>query len=170
MAYKENKLVTKWLDENEEKLIQEATYCYGDNGLLKCESPIEEVMYLALVNLFQYFSIFQARYFVEITTQRVIETGSRTYRTDISVEVHDLKTLNLDTDQYRVFKFAVECDGHEFHEKTKEQVRNDRKRERFLMKNGYTVIRFAGSEIYDDAQKCALEVWEIIKKRIDSPA
>lgn len=38
------------------------------------------------------------------------------------------------------------------------------------MKEGYTVVRFAGSEIFDDAQKCALEVWEIIEKRVNQSA
>lgn len=150
--------------------MQEVISGYGENGLLKCESPIEEVMYLALVNLFRYFSIFQSRYYVEVTTQKVIEIGARSYRTDIAIEIHDFNTLELDEDRYRVYKFAVECDGHEFHEKTKEQVRSDRFRERCLMKEGYTVVRFAGSEIFDDAQKCALEVWEIIEKRVNQSA
>lgn len=58
----------------------------------------------------------------------------------------------------RNWRLAVECDGHEFHEKTKEQVARDKKRERYIVFEGWTVIRFAGSEIYRDAAGCATEV------------
>ena len=58
-------------------------------------------------------------------------------------------------------KYAVEIDGHEAH-KTKEQRFNDYRRERFLMKEGYKVIRFMGSEVYTDAGGCIKELMEII--------
>jgi very-short-patch-repair endonuclease len=57
----------------------------------------------------------------------------------------------------------VECDGHAFHETTKEQVAKDRKRERQLIRAGYTVLRFTGSELYGDAAACAKEVEEILQ-------
>jgi very-short-patch-repair endonuclease len=50
---------------------------------------------------------------------------------------------------------AVECDGHDFHERTKEQARKDRSRDRRLQELGYTVYRFTGSEIHRDPIKCA---------------
>jgi very-short-patch-repair endonuclease len=49
----------------------------------------------------------------------------------------------------------VECDGHDFHERTKEQAIADRSRDRRLQELGYTVYRFTGSEIYNDPIKCA---------------
>lgn len=53
---------------------------------------------------------------------------------------------------------VVECDGHDFHERTKEQARRDKKRDRFFTSQGYRVFRFAGSEIWKDADACAAEV------------
>lgn len=53
---------------------------------------------------------------------------------------------------------VVECDGHDFHERTKEQVRRDKMRDRDLQLSGYTVLRYAGSEIWADAFRCADEV------------
>ena len=44
---------------------------------------------------------------------------------------------------------AVECDGHEFHEKTKQQAARDKARDR---------DRFTGSEIWKDPGACADEV------------
>jgi very-short-patch-repair endonuclease len=57
---------------------------------------------------------------------------------------------------------AVEIDGHDFHEKTKEQVAKDKKRERQIVTAGVPVLRFSGSEIYRDAQACAVETLEFI--------
>lgn len=52
----------------------------------------------------------------------------------------------------------VECDGHEFHEKTKQQAKRDRQRERAIQALGYQILRFTGSEIFNDPFKCAEEV------------
>lgn len=52
----------------------------------------------------------------------------------------------------------VECDGHDFHERTKEQARHDKKRDRFFQSKGYKVLRFTGSEIWANPEECADEV------------
>ena len=48
----------------------------------------------------------------------------------------------------------VECDGHDFHERTKEQAAHDRRRDRYFVELGYKVLRFTGSEIWKDPQGC----------------
>jgi very-short-patch-repair endonuclease len=58
---------------------------------------------------------------------------------------------------------VVECDGHEWHEKTKEQARRDKQRDRLLQSFGYPVLRFAGSEIWADAMACAATVVEFLR-------
>lgn len=58
-------------------------------------------------------------------------------------------------------KYAIEIDGHEAH-KTKEQRFNDYRRERFLMREGFKVIRFMGSEVYTNALGCVKELMELI--------
>lgn len=57
-----------------------------------------------------------------------------------------------------VAKVIVECDGHNYHEKTKEQAKHDKERDRFLQSQGYTVLRFTGSELYKDPFACYKEV------------
>lgn len=52
----------------------------------------------------------------------------------------------------------VECDGHDFHERTKAQAKRDKQRDRSLKLAGWTVLRFAGSEIYADPLTCAGEI------------
>jgi very-short-patch-repair endonuclease len=57
----------------------------------------------------------------------------------------------------REIRLAIECDGHEFHEKTKRQAAKDRSCERAISALGYQVVRFTGSEIHHDARACAYE-------------
>jgi very-short-patch-repair endonuclease len=55
-------------------------------------------------------------------------------------------------------KVVVECDGHDFHEKTKQQAAHDKKRDPALTAAGFRVFRFTGSEIYRDPVGCASEI------------
>lgn len=59
-------------------------------------------------------------------------------------------------------RLLVECDGHDFHEKTKEQAINDKKRDRYFTSQGYKILRFTGSEIYNSAENCAEEITNIL--------
>lgn len=54
-------------------------------------------------------------------------------------------------------RLVIECDGHDFHERTKEQAARDRSRDRALQASGYTIMRFTGSELYRDPTKCVRE-------------
>lgn len=57
---------------------------------------------------------------------------------------------------------AVEADGHDFHEKTKNQAAHDKKRDRFFAAQGLTLLRFTGSEIHRAPEKCAEEVFAVL--------
>lgn len=60
-------------------------------------------------------------------------------------------------------KLVIECDGHEYHERTKEQAARDRSRDRDLNNLGYEVFRFTGSELWRDPWDCAdqLYIWAL---------
>lgn len=60
---------------------------------------------------------------------------------------------------------VVECDGHDFHEKTKEQASSDKRRDRELQLAGYHVLRFSGADIYKDACACAAEVMKFLSAK-----
>lgn len=49
---------------------------------------------------------------------------------------------------------VIECDGHDFHERTKEQAKRDRSRDREMATAGLHVTRFTGSEIWRDPMAC----------------
>jgi very-short-patch-repair endonuclease len=57
-------------------------------------------------------------------------------------------------------QIIVECDGHDFHDRTKAQARRDKRRDRALQLLGLDVFHYTGSELFEDVFKCAHEVVE----------
>lgn len=57
---------------------------------------------------------------------------------------------------------AIELDGHEYH-KTKYQRTHDAQRDRWLFGQGWHVLRFTGTEIYKDLDRCIDEVCKLAK-------
>ena len=53
---------------------------------------------------------------------------------------------------------GVECDGHDYHERTMWQAQCDKKRDRDFLMRGVPVMHFTGSEINTNPDNCAFEV------------
>jgi very-short-patch-repair endonuclease len=56
----------------------------------------------------------------------------------------------------------VECDGHDFHEKTALQAARDKRRDRYFTRLGYRILHFTGAEISKSAVECAEEVLALV--------
>lgn len=76
-----------------------------------------------------------------------------------------LVTMERYEDSRTLRKLVIECDGHDFHEKTKEQAKKDKSRDRDLTANGFPVFRFTGSEIHNNALDCAEQVSGFLARR-----
>jgi len=127
-----------------------------EESLINCESPIEQLLSLALANL-NIKNIHKFNPFidvVEIEKQKEIYCNGKKYRVDFCIPVIYKNKENQ--------TFIVECDGHEFHQKTKEELEKDNNRTRNFQKAGYEVIRFSGTEIWHRPYKCADEILNII--------
>ena len=57
-----------------------------------------------------------------------------------------------------VRKLVVECDGHDYHERTKEQAERDKRRDRSISAAGMPVFRFTGRELHRDPEACVEEI------------
>ena len=70
-------------------------------------------------------------------------------------------------------KVTVECDGHQWHERSQEQAASDKSRDRLLLAAGWNVLRFTGSEIHADPIRCAQEaltiLWGVAPKPVVAP-
>ncbi len=64
----------------------------------------------------------------------------------------------------------IECDGHDFHERTKEQAERDRSRDRAIQAAGIPILRFTGREIWRDAADVFGEIMSFLADRRASKA
>lgn len=118
----------------------------------KKQTPIEKIMNLAL--WCEFFDMLP--WATEIEQQK--QLGD--YRVDFL-----LTTMNIEGKKVSI---VIECDGHDFHEKTKEQASRDKKRDRELQKMGYPVFRFSGSDIWNKPIYCATEVFDYVREKFVS--
>lgn len=132
-----------------------------ENSVIECESPIEQLLSIEMEKL-NFKEIFMYNPFVdilEIEKQAKIKCGNKTYRADFLIPV---VYYCSNGDFEKGINFIIECDGYEFHQKTKEQVEKDNERHRNLQKAGYEIIRFSGTEIWHKPYRCACEILKII--------
>lgn len=120
-----------------------------------CESPIEQIMGLALWRHLE----LQGRHIdyemINIQTQYpyIVDENTEKYRLDF--------LITLDDPNKKEYKFVVECDS-EKHHFTEERFYKDRERDRDLLEAGYVTIRFTGKEIVKDPSACARSVYHTI--------
>jgi hypothetical protein len=101
---------------------------------------------------------------VKIIAQHPVDGGQ--YRTDFLFELSRDTYVTADDEdsplclsRSEVFaRLVVELDGHDFHERTKEQARRDKSRDRYMTARGFTVFRFTGSELHRNPYRVADEI------------
>lgn len=91
--------------------------------------------------------------------QPEIVAEGRRYRLDIGLEVIQGNCRAL---------VAIECDGHDFHEKTKKQAQHDKRRDRDLQILGWSVARFTGSEIVRDPRAASRSSYRLAHSIINA--
>lgn len=150
------------LSDMQKLLIEQMSSCKSDLDIL-CESPIEVALGTAMLISWRLegdgFGLAAPLIMVldeEIDNHLARPGGqaaivpqykSRGFRHDFAIFHPDIKTPVI-----------IECDGHEFHERTKEQAKRDRSRDREIQRRGAVVLRFTGSEIFASPYKAACEV------------
>ena len=132
-----------------ERVADKVDMLHGEMcDLSRCESPIEQQFYVTWKNETDNLIGMWG-----ITPQRKYAISGKNYRVDFSVVLH------LYNKSSRV---VVECDGHAFHEKTKEQAKRDKKRDRAFQSIGIPILHFTGSEIFNKDQECVDEVTDFL--------
>lgn len=159
-------------EEMEVALDSFATFSFSDTlpesvrRLPPCGSPLEagfEVWWEAATisrstERSEYTFTYQLDRQVEATA------GGRHYRFDFVVapdpsdrNIGDRMSSDLNVP---LPKLGIELDGHDFHEKTKEQVTYRNQRDRDLQNAGWRVFHFSGSEFVRHPQRCVEEVFK----------
>lgn len=135
----------------------------------ECESPIEQILKLHLDARFMMGVDFRHNMDVTATPQVELTLDGNTYRVDFMLRIIDdiAAHMRAETDEDRKSlerHIVVECDGHDYHERTKTQAQRDKSRDRTMLLHGYPVLRFTGSEIYKNPVQCCEEIAQFIIK------
>lgn len=145
----------------------EHEFAYGSQY---CESPIEELFLAQLIHP-EAAAEFQMR--VEVIrpptglVAKAVAPPWQGYYVYPQIVIGEYRV-----DFYVVGVFAagtsavvVELDGHDFHEKTREQVARDKARDRYLVMQGYQLLRYSGSEVYRDPLAVAWQVMDYLREQ-----
>jgi hypothetical protein len=110
-----------------------------------CESPLEQLLLIELSEVFHASPSGGSedlhlrgciafpeidRYSVAIRQQHAMSIKAKDYRADFLITVED---WNWERGQFQLSKLVVEVDGHDFHERTKEQAQRDKSRDRAMV-------------------------------------
>jgi very-short-patch-repair endonuclease len=145
----------------------------GALAAFKCESPIERIMLAAfMANAIENVAMFPGMLWSGDSLLAHCWSGSTDYVGSIN---HQLQIGPYRVDFYlqafgvgcdvapakitkQWLRLVIECDGHDYHERTKEQARADKRRDRWFQTREISVLRFTGSEIWADPLNCADQV------------
>ncbi|HHY26428.1 MAG TPA: DUF559 domain-containing protein [Desulfitobacterium dehalogenans] len=121
-------------------------------NLSKCESPIEKLMCLCL---WEQMEPLKSNYVIHLLPQWEVQIEGREYRVDFFIEAW------AKCSPHKVVKVVIECDGHE---RTPEQAKLNKGRDRAFTEKGYHVLRYTGKEITADPFRCAQDVFATVRK------
>lgn len=165
--------------EQLERELLELTFKNLRALLLQCESPIEQLLFIELAELWDATPVGPPedryirgrisfpdvdRFTVAVRQQHPIRTRERDYRADFQITVEDYRFVTHEF--VRLATVVVEVDGHDHHERTKQQAMHDRKRDRAMLREDIPVMRFTGSEVFRDAHEVALEIDEYLIEQV----
>ena len=99
------------------------------------------------------------QYHFELIPQEKIRAAGRNYVLDFRVLPADVLALDeLATDRLAFPKIGVEVDGHEWHERTRQQTDYRNRRDRDLQNAGWQLYHFGGGEVVTQPDRCVAEV------------
>lgn len=134
-----------------------------DAALAVCKSPIERLFLLAAYHE-DHFDL-PGRYEAQFDQGGCVGVGPDGFlyaQREIGKYVADF----LIQPPTPLVKVVVECDGHDFHQRTKDQAEHDKKRDRWMTTAGYTVVRFTGSEFWRDADGCFQQAMDALRAAV----
>lgn len=118
----------------------------------KCESPIEAVFWVwwyAFDWMDRAIRFNDVQIYLESQVDVTVSSGNR-YRFDFALTP---------------LKVGIELDGHDFHERTKDQVIKRNVRDRELQMDGWQVFHFSGTELLRQPADCIRTVFEFCLER-----
>lgn len=129
-----------------------AEYAQGCGSFRKFESPIEAVFWV-------WFESFRS---LDVNVTNDVYNFGLVPQHEVVTSDGSLFRLDFAVPDFRI---AIELDGHEFHERTKEQVAHRNTRDRKLQTDGWTVLHISGSELWRAPLDRVEEIYEVCRQR-----
>jgi very-short-patch-repair endonuclease len=126
---------------------------------IKKYTPIEQMFYLTWI-IYKNQSNYLKNTKLRICPQCEVKVLENKYKVDFLFPFYWIQDKLVPLKN----PVIVECDGYDSHS-SKEQRNYDTKRENDLKMAGYSVIRFTGSQIYNDPYKCVIQTAKFIYDR-----
>jgi hypothetical protein len=146
--------------------VADAAVC----GVARTDSPLE-AQFAIWFNCARghQLSLGNLRFAVALRPQVWIEcpSGPR-YRLDFAVEPLDEWLRFALLQAGHMLKVGVELDGHDYHERTRDQVISRNRRDRDLAAAGWRVLHFSGSELERNPMLAVAEVLEAAADALDA--
>jgi hypothetical protein len=138
------------------------------------ESPTESILTLALFDKLAHFyagwicRVHSEHEYRQALAEAKIDGGSFVLVPQWSVNQVGLVDLAVFIPGLAPWRpiVVIECDGHQFHERTPEQASKDRKRVRALQRLGIWVYPFTGTDVVRSSEESAQEIVEFIDARV----
>jgi hypothetical protein len=148
-----------WIGGAVREMLREHVQDFG-RRMTPFESPIEAIFFAwwAALEIFWTFDpMFQEGPNLRLYAQQEVEIDGQSFRLDFVVKPNgQYEWMRVNEHLYP--RIAIELDGHEFHEKTKEQVTYRNKRDRALQQAGWVVFHVSGSELWRDPKKAVEDI------------
>lgn len=117
-------------------------------------TPIEQIFYVCK-DIYDMYVTHHKGTTLDFLSQEYVKANGKTYKVDFCVE-----TFVNNSDEYYFNKpILIELDGHDYHS-TKEQRNRDYERENNLKLAGYHIMRFTGSQVYNEPFSCVEKVYK----------
>lgn len=126
---------------------------------LGINSPIEQLFYTAFkcvakTNFYPPLELISSDTLYGMGIQPQFHIGK--FRVDFLASYHISKD--------KFFEAVVECDSQQFHDRSEQERRYEKQRDRFVQAQGFRTFHFTGKEIKDNPYKCAAEVIAYLTK------
>lgn len=130
------------------------------NALPICESPIERVLLTSLIACKEVYHTYDTVMIygrARSGLPQIPFDGLHVYP-QVSIDGYRLDFLAIYRFENDLIHTVIELDGHNFHERTKQQASHDKRRDRHFTKKGWQVLRYTGSDVWRSPSDCAREI------------
>lgn len=148
-------------------------------GLVNKDSPTEHILGIAIFNALKQLYDWPCWIYSETEFKNFVAAGQHNNPRPIFVIVPQFGIAGVGHVDFAIFAprldvdkpvVVVECDGHNFHERTPQQASEDRRRKRALELLGIPLLPFTGTDVVREIAIAERDIAEFVNKKVRAAA